>query len=376
MISGQREAAPMNFSVDGDRMVAQYASVNAYSAGTTALERRNELQICSSHSQQVYNASRQRAHQSRAELRAARRAENRRRQQFRSRQRRLTAHSPRSMEMLGFAYDSSIDYETTISIGTMSITCNFCMAMRFTGESEGICCKQGKVRLEPFQPPPEPLNTLFSGTYPESNKFLRNIRKYNSCFSMTSSGTSAATTLPTSFNYTFRIQGQIYHKIGSMLPERESDHTYIQVYFMGDPDAQVDRRCDIFQDCKRNIVAVFQQLFDQHNHLIKTFRTAMEALPSEEHSIVVCNDRTPVGEHVRRFNGGPTVNEVSMAIVIDRNSVPNRNGGALERIYETHPAYDALQYPLILWRGNSTYHFDLRQVDPRTGLETSKKVSA
>ena len=102
----------------------------------------------------------------------------------------------------------------------------------------------------------------------------------------------------------------------------------------------------------------------------------MEALPSEEHSIVVCNDRTPVGEHVRRFNGGPTVNEVSMAIVIDRNSVPNRNGGALERIYETHPAYDALQYPLILWRGNSTYHFDLRQVDPRTGLETSKKVSA
>jgi len=74
MSSDQRQiTAPLNFmhhiSVDGNRIVDENARPNAHFANRPAiLERPNELQICASHSQQVYNASRDQAHKSRGEL--------------------------------------------------------------------------------------------------------------------------------------------------------------------------------------------------------------------------------------------------------------------------------------------------------------------
>ena len=44
---------------------------------------------------------------------------------------------------------------------------------------------------------------------------------------------------------------------------------------------------------------------------------------------------------------------------------------------ETHRSYDALQYPLIFWKGEDGYHFLIEQIDPTTGMAvTGKKVSA
>ena len=42
---------------------------------------------------------------------------------------------------------------------------------------------------------------------------------------------------------TFKIQGQIYHQTGSLLPTPDSDYKFLQIYFMGDSAGQVDRRC-------------------------------------------------------------------------------------------------------------------------------------
>ena len=36
---------------------------------------------------------------------------------------------------------------------------------------------------------------------------------------------------------------------------------------------------------------------------------------------------------------------------------------SLKRIDELHPSYDALQYPHIVWRGNDTYHLDLKRIN-------------
>lgn len=52
-----------------------------------------------------------------------------------------------------------------------------------------------------------------------------------------------------------------------------------------------------------------------------------------------------------------------------------RRDNSLRRISEVHPSYDALQYPLILWRGQDTYHIDMRQIDPDTGEQTRKRLS-
>ncbi|UYV76495.1 hypothetical protein LAZ67_14000723 [Cordylochernes scorpioides] len=79
-----------------------------------------------------------------------------------------------------------------ISLGMMDTTCRFCGALRWKDESSGMCCLNGKVRLPLIDLPPEPLRSLLSGENSDSVHFLRNIRKYNSCFQMTSFGAKTA----------------------------------------------------------------------------------------------------------------------------------------------------------------------------------------
>ena len=78
------------------------------------------------------------------------------------------------------------------------------------------------------------------------------------------------------FMATFKVQGQIYHRAGSLLPLPESDHKFLQIYFMGSTKEQVEQRCRFNTSTNREIVAALQNLFDQHNELVRLFRTALE----------------------------------------------------------------------------------------------------
>ena len=74
----------------------------------------------------------------------------------------------------------------------------------------GICCLNGKVSLPESENPPEPLHNLMSGLNgDESKHFLKNIRKYNSAFQMTSFGANEQHL--GGYMPTFKVQGQIYH---------------------------------------------------------------------------------------------------------------------------------------------------------------------
>jgi hypothetical protein len=88
-----------------------------------------------------------------------------------------------------FNYDRTYDYEShqNAMIGNMDVVCSHCQAKKFRGESPGICCSNGKVKLPSLNPPPDPLLSYMSRTSEETKHFLHNIRKYNSCFKMTAS---------------------------------------------------------------------------------------------------------------------------------------------------------------------------------------------
>lgn len=45
------------------------------------------------------------------------------------------------------------------------------------------------------------------------------------------------------FSTVFKVQGQIYHKVGSLLPIPDETPKFLQVYFMGDEQLEVDQRC-------------------------------------------------------------------------------------------------------------------------------------
>ncbi|XP_028966381.1 uncharacterized protein LOC114828011 [Galendromus occidentalis] len=181
------------------------------------------------------------------------------------------------------------------------------------------------------------------------------------------------------FMPTFKVSGQIYHRVGSLLPLPEADHQFLQIYFMGNFDEQVDQRCRLHSGVNRDIVAALQAFLHQHNESVRLFTTASERMPEDDYVVVIRVDKTPSGENKHRFNA-PYMNEVAIVIVGEEfNSIDiilHRRNGDLQRVAETHRSYDALQYPLIFWNGDDGYHFSIGMRNARTGQEMDKKVSS
>lgn len=144
----------------------------------------------------------------------------------------------------------------------------------------------------------------------------------------------------------------------------------MQIYFIGDENLEVDRRCAVVTNTRREIVSQLQTFLHQHNALVQLFKTALDRMPTDNHKIVIRADKTPSGEHARRFNA-PTIDEVAIVIVGDefqsRDIILHRRDAQLQRVSELHRSYDALQYPLLHWKGDDGYHINIPMVDPQTG---------
>ena len=104
-----------------------------------------------------------------------------------------------------------------------------------------MCCSGRKICLPFFSAPLEPLKSFLDGKTPVSCHFLENIQKYNSCFQMTSFGADKEVT-ERGYMPTFKIQGQVYHTIDSLLPMPREQEKFLQIYFISDADAQVQRQ--------------------------------------------------------------------------------------------------------------------------------------
>ncbi|XP_050065610.1 uncharacterized protein LOC126554598 isoform X2 [Aphis gossypii] len=193
----------------------------------------------------------------------------------------------------------------------MNSVCSHCKALKYKNEANGLCCANGT----------------------DSIHFLTNIQQYNNCFQMTSFG--ATNVVRENFMPTFKIQGQIYHRAGSLLPVSDSDNKFLQIYFMGNSPQEIDLRCAHNNLVKRSIVEQLQTLFHQHNQLIILFKTALDLMPSDNHKIVIRADKTPAGQHTRRFNA-PTIDEVAIVVVGEnlesRDIVLRRRNDQLQRI--------------------------------------------
>ncbi|XP_076249983.1 uncharacterized protein LOC143189833 [Rhynchophorus ferrugineus] len=272
---------------------------------------------------------------------------------------RHSTNNRASLNPAAFSYDVSIDYSNyqCVVIGSMNLVCSHCKALKYKNEANGLCCANG------------------IGT--DSIHFLTHIQQYNNCFQMTSFGATNA--VRENFMPTFKIQGQIYHRAGSLLPVSDSDNKFLQIYFMGNSPQEIDLRCAHNNLVKRSIVEQLQTLFHQHNQLIILFKTALDLMPSDNHKIVIRADKTPAGQHTRRFNA-PTIDEVAIVVVGEnlesRDIVLHRRNFQLQPIKETHRSYDALQYPIIFWQGEDGYDLSIKMINPITGSETNKKVSS
>lgn len=279
------------------------------------------------------------------------------------------------------SYDPNIDYEgdSTVSLGTMAFKCQHCNALKWKEEAPSMCCSAGKVQLPPFKPLPEPLYSLVMGSHPEHIHFMDRVRKYNSCFNMTSFG--AKQIKNDGFNPTFKVQGQVYHLAGSLLPTPQQEAQFLQVYFMGDDARETQLRCGNFPGVKQNLVSELQTMLHDVNNYIKDLKTTLDKVPShlKNFEVVIHADRKPANTHAGRFNA-PSTKEVALVIVgqqfMKRDIVLQSYDNKLQRISEIHRSYDALQYPLLFCFGEDGYSIDIAQRDPVTKLETKKTISA
>lgn len=177
---------------------------------------------------------------------------------------------------------------------------------------------------------------------------------------------------------TFKIQGQIYHRIGSLLPT--TNPGFLQVYFLSEAD-QMSLRQNIVPNLNPEIIQMIQSLLHTHNQYIKSFKAAIEQAPPNilDYKILIRADIIPVNYHRGCFNQ-PTTNEVAILLVDEykghRDIVLHSRNGKLQRVSELHRAYDPLQYPLIFVNGEDGYSINIPQViSGRANQNLSKKIS-
>ncbi|GKA14769.1 helicase [Tanacetum coccineum] len=230
-----------------------------------------------------------------------------------------------------------------------------------------LCCQEGKVLLPKFKETPPPLNKLLNFKDPRTSKLREQIRVYNGMLCFTSFGARKDHSINTGRRlYTFRINGQNYHRIGSLLPAAGFQLRYARLYFF-DTHNEVRNWMSAFLDTEtgqgvdETIVAGLITML--HNtsavaHAIRMARDLCHSYESVNFELCLFSDRT----YVRQYNA-PTMSEVAALITTDfRDGLPSRDivmdnkDGDPKRISELHPSYMALQYPLLFPYGEDGFH--------------------
>ncbi|CAH9134655.1 unnamed protein product, partial [Cuscuta epithymum] len=167
----------------------------------------------------------------------------------------------------------------------------------------------------------------------------------------------------------FKLHGQNYHLIGSLLPPPGARPKFAQLYIY-DTENEVENRFSSVSDghdkrrLHEGIVVGLTQMLNEHNVLVKSFRLAKEMIERNGATNVRlrlignrCGD-------ARTYNL-PSVSEVAALVVGDfdeslgeRDILVQTQTGALQRINELHPTYFGLQYPLLFPYGEDGYRED------------------
>ncbi|KAF5336489.1 hypothetical protein D9611_006749 [Ephemerocybe angulata] len=120
------------------------------------------------------------------------------------------------------------DPATRHDLGRMDVECPHCHALHWMDEKLsksstaspkfGVCCGQGKVKLDAIPEPPALLRTMFTSMDPLYIKFREDVWKYNRAFSFTSLGVHEDHSVNGRGRGppVFRISGELHHYSGAL----------------------------------------------------------------------------------------------------------------------------------------------------------------
>jgi len=259
------------------------------------------------------------------------------------------------------------------TLGEMTTMCGKCNALHFLEECVAsssranpqftLRCAQGKMTLPSLAPPPEPLRWLFISNEANAKNFCQRIHSYNNALAFTSVGANLNTSVAQPGNYTYCLRGELYHRMGSLLPQPSETPKFAQLY-ISDPHAELDGQMGNFGGLNRDIMQSLQTMLHECNPYANIYQTAMERLQGGvvELSPRFLNDRHT---NLRRYNA-PTADEVSTLMVggdVDEanthNIVIRSTNGYFQRVSPLHSAYAPLHYVLLFPDGCNGWHDDI-----------------
>jgi hypothetical protein len=199
-----------------------------------------------------------------------------------------------------------------------------------------------------------------------AKSFRRNIRNYNNSFAFSSLGVKIDSSVyGPSGVYTFRIQGELIHRIGSLLPTSDDQQPrFAQIYIHdSDPQRQADTRISYHHGLlDRSLVLQLQHMLRLHNPYIEVFMTARERLLNNE-NISLHLKTMDIGHLDQRRYNHPTASEVAVIMpgtgeeqVDRRDIILEARNHRFKRISELHSAYCPLRYPFLFPNGQQGWH--------------------
>ncbi|KAK1423926.1 hypothetical protein QVD17_19237 [Tagetes erecta] len=287
--------------------------------------------------------------------------------------------------------------------GDPTFVCNECHAMLWKNEkirgnkngkkkSFSLCCSKGTIQLPDPPEPPTLLYHFYKSNSSEAKNFMNNIRAYNMMFSFTSLGGKIDRSVARGKGpYVFRLQGQNYHRIGSLLPYENDAPKFSQLYIYDSQNEIMNRKNSVKGDSsvqsKSSItldpqtITILKNLLDTCNPLVQSFRMVRDCFQENDWkdvSLKLIGTRNKDG----RVYNLPTASEVAALVIGDfdaafdkRDIILQTTSGSLKRISELHPAYLPLQYPLIFPYAEDGYRLGIKHKGiekdnnkPRTNL--------
>ncbi|CAH1414277.1 unnamed protein product [Lactuca virosa] len=230
--------------------------------------------------------------------------------------------------------------------GDQNVLCQTCFAKLWKDESikcrkkdnenYSLCCGYGKVELPELKNAPPSYEILFKSGDSKSKYFMKNIRSYNSMFSFTSMGDK----IDSSINrgnapYIFRLSGQNYHSIGSLLPNQGFKPKFSQLYIYDTDNEIANRRTCLGGENQRStsnssildddIIQDLKLMLDSNNVLVQSYRMVRDCFnenPCADIKLRIIGRRDQDG---RTYNL-PSASEVAALIVGDiGDSIDNRD---------------------------------------------------
>ncbi|XP_076895911.1 uncharacterized protein LOC143548702 [Bidens hawaiensis] len=233
--------------------------------------------------------------------------------------------------------------------GDQNFMCGMCNALLWEAESKrgktsngittySLCCSYGDVQLPEMKSAPVSYVNLFLGVDSTSN---------------------------------FRLGGENYHSLGSLLPMSGQNPRFSQLYIY-DTENEISNRRSIFGDTDSNsevldkqIINYLKDMLDSKNPLVKSYRMARDCFqqnPNMDLKLKIIGTRQT---DARTYNL-PTTSEVAALIVGDigeaidkRDIIVTTQSGALQRTSKLHPCYVPLQYPIFFPYGEDGYRIDI-----------------